>query len=136
MPTANTSQSEMTNDDDIISNTIDTVSNPVEIPGILGSAYDDEDADRMMRKITQESMQGGEIEEVVIPSSAGCQSLKQYFAGQNLSWVPDCDCEGNFKKVQCSSSKDQRMECWCSTRSGSEVAHSRKTLSCTNPKHL
>lgn len=74
-------------------------------------------------------------DEVIVPADRGCHVAQAFFAKNNLPWVPDCDCQGYYKSVQCVEN-EAGVQCWCSTPSGSEIHNSRKTLNCTDPQSL
>ncbi len=72
---------------------------------------------------------------VSIPANNGCLITRDYYAKNKLPWLPECDCEGNYKRIQCDDN-DDTVQCWCSTRSGSEISLTRRDLSCTDPMKL
>ncbi len=99
-----------------------------------GDLEDSGDDDETIQEIINKMVRmGGKTED--IPAQKGCHIAKGFFIKYNLQWVPDCDCEGYYKSVQCAEVNDE-LECWCSTPSGSEIYNSRKTINCTDPQSL
>lgn len=48
-------------------------------------------------------------------------------------WLPQCTCTGQMKPVQCMKHHG-RLECWCSTADGAEIAGTRRNItSCHSP---
>lgn len=107
--------------------------------GSLANADTDEDLagvdeEEMLMEIIEETFQDND-EEVIVPAEKGCLVAQAFFTKNQLPWVPDCDCQGYYKSVQCVDD-GEGLQCWCSTPSGSEIHNSRKTLNCTDPKSL
>lgn len=94
----------------------------------------DMDVEEILMEVIGETFQDDD-EEVIVPADKGCFVAQAFFTDNNLPWVPDCDCQGNYKSVQCVEG-DEGLQCWCSTPSGSEIHNSRKTLNCTDPQSL
>lgn len=67
-----------------------------------------------------------------------CIEERQVFSWYGFDWTPACDCSGYYKLIQCLESQhdEGETECWCSTRMGSEIAHSRRKLACSDPEEL
>lgn len=90
--------------------------------------------EEMLMEIIEETFEDDE-EEVIVPAEKGCLVAQAFFTENSLPWVPDCDCQGYYKSVQCVEG-EEGLQCWCSTPSGSEIHNSRKTLNCTDPHSL
>ena len=69
-----------------------------------------------------------------ISAQESCQVVRDYYIKNHPSWAPDCDCEGNYKTVQCSKNDQGEVQCWCSSPNGSEIESTRKTINCLDPQ--
>ena len=85
----------------------------------------------MFRKynITKQTQMTGD------PTRKGCLKVQKLLMDNDNQWIPDCKCNGEYKRVQCID-KDEYLECWCSTRTGSEIVNSRRIMQCTDPQQL
>ena len=100
-----------------------------EFDYIIDEDLDDEET--LMEILGESSEDHDDV--MIVPSEKGCFVARSFFTENGLPWSPDCDCEGYYKRVQCLQGG---TECWCSTRSGSEIQNSRRTLNCTDPQSL
>jgi hypothetical protein len=92
--------------------------------------------DNMMEAIWDTFEEEDDDTEVIVPADKGCFVAQEFFTENNLPWVPDCDCQGYYKSVQCFQTGEEELQCWCSTPSGSEIHNTRKSLNCTDPQSL
>lgn len=65
-----------------------------------------------------------------------CLIDQETLRGWNFYWVPVCDCFGYYKLIQCIEYGGSNTVCWCSTKLGGEIAHTRKKLVCSDPEQL
>lgn len=86
-----------------------------------------------IKDMIAEESGGHSVAKVIVPAEKGCFVAKSFFTEYGLPWIPDCDCEGYYKRVQCLQGGN---ECWCSTLGGSEIQNSRRTLNCTDPQSM
>lgn len=91
-----------------------------------------DDEDLIMQRINESYLNA---DKEVVVTARGCLVARKFYIENNLPWSPDCDCEGYYKTVQCLQ-VDENLQCWCSTRSGSEISNTRKTLNCDEPHYL
>ena len=108
-----------------------------QVDGSEGGDQEDgvDENDAMIQEIIREMNHLRGEDRVSIPAHKGCHTAKEFFIKHSLRWVPDCDCEGHYKPIQCLEI-DKETQCWCSTQSGSEIQNSRKTINCTDPHSM
>lgn len=64
--------------------------------------------------------------------SPGCLSHQKHRKSINSTWIPQCDCKGYYRSVQCAVESSQKsLTCWCSTAYGSRMSSSI-VVDCTN----
>ena len=65
-----------------------------------------------------------------------CEDWRKILETNNIckdDWLPQCTCTGQMKPVQCTKHHG-RLECWCSTADGAEIAGTRRNItSCNSP---
>ena len=80
-----------------------------------------------------------ETEDETFELKPTCQRDRDDLIQWGHYWKPICDCSGYYKLIQCIKNprnSDSHTVCWCSTKLGGEIAHSRKKLVCSDPGEL
>lgn len=114
---------------------VNIASKEVEVgSGVLGENDTGTDDEDMVMQMIKENYQTVD-NDMIVTADKGCLVTQEFFTKYDMPWIPECDCKGNYKAVQCVEVKEE-LQCWCSTPSGSEIHNSRRTLNCTVPETL
>ncbi len=68
-----------------------------------------------------------------IDLSSDCIENREYHKSINSSWIPQCDCKGYYRLVQCKIELElpKPLTCWCSSQFGAQISQSLSTVDCS-----